>query len=129
MQIAATDQRVPLHSLHAPDALVHHERERKTITQLIKVVAYRSERTLASLIEPFFARHDEEVYAFLKAAFCLPGDLIPDAANKELRVRLYGLANHRSQRALSALCEQLNAQPITYPGTDLRLVYEAIQSH
>jgi hypothetical protein len=87
VQIAATDQRVPLHSLHAPDALVHHERERKTITQLIKVVAYRSERTLASLIEPFFARHDEEVYAFLKAAFCLPGDLIPDEAGKELRSR------------------------------------------
>jgi hypothetical protein len=129
VQIAATDQRVPLHSLHAPEALVHHERERKTITQLIKVVAYRSERTLARLIEPFFARHDEEVYAFLKAAFCLPGDLIPDEAGKELRVRLYGMANHRSQRALSALCEQLNAQAVTYPGTDLRLVYEAIQSH
>jgi hypothetical protein len=32
--------------------------ERKTITQLIRVVAHRSESCLASIVEPFFARHD-----------------------------------------------------------------------
>ena len=128
-RIQAMAKRVPLKSIHEADQLVHHERERKTITPLIKVVAYRSESSLASLVEPWFARHDDEIRAFLKAVFRLPGDIIPDYDSCQLRVRLYGMANNRSQQALLTLCEILNAQQIDYPGTDLRLVYEAIQSH
>jgi transposase len=128
-RIQATENRVPLSSIQEAEKIVHHERERKTITQLIKVVAYRSESCLASIVEPFFARHDDEARAFLKAVFCLPGDIIPDHERHELRVRLYGLANNRSQQALIALCKCLNTQQLNYPGTNLRLVYDAIQSH
>ncbi len=128
-RINAMEKRVPLKSIYEADKIVHHERERKTITQLIKVVAYRSESCLASIVEPFFVRHDDEVRAFLKAVFCLPGDIIPDYQRHELRVRLYGLANNRSQQALIALCEYLNTQPMKYPGTHLRLVYDTVQSH
>lgn len=128
-RIQTMDKRVPLKRVLDPEQIVQHETERKTITQLIKVVAYRSESCLASLIEPFFARHDDEVRAFLKTAFRLPGDILPDPEHRELRVRLYGLANNRSQKALVALCDCLNTQRTVYPGTDLRLVFEAIQSH
>lgn len=128
-RINAMEKRVPLNSIQDADTIVHHERERKTITQLIKVVAYRSESCLASIVEPFFARHDDEVRAFLKAVFRLPGDIIPDHERHELRVRLYGLANNRSQQVLIALCEYLNTQQMKYPGTNLRLIYDAIQSH
>jgi transposase len=123
------DKRVPLKTVMEAEQIVQHETERKTITQLIKVVAYRSERCLASLVEPFFARHDDEVHAFLKAVFQLPGDILPDYERQELRIRLYGLANHRSQQALIALCACLNTQQVVYPGTELQLVFEAIQSH
>jgi hypothetical protein len=128
-RIKVMEKRVPLHRIRDADKIVHHERERNTIIQLIKVVAYRSESCLASIVEPFSARHDDEVRAFLKAVFCLPGDIIPDYERHELRVRLYGLANNRSQQALIALCECMNTQQMKYPGTDLRLVYDPIQSH
>ena len=128
-RIKAMEKRVPLKTILDADKIVQHETERKTITQLIKVVAYRSESCLASLVEPFFARHDEEARAFLKAVFRLPGDITPDHERQELRVRLYGLANNRSQQALIALCECLNTHQAVYPGTELRLVFEAIQSH
>jgi hypothetical protein len=128
-RIKGMDKRVPLNKVMEADKIVQHETERKTITQLIKVVAYRSESCLASLIEPFFARSDDEVRAFLKTVFRLPGDIVPDHERQALRVRLYGLANNRSQKALIALCDCLNAQQAIYPGTDLRLVFEAIQSH
>jgi len=127
--IKEMEKRVPLRTILDADKIVQHETERKTITQLIKVVAYRSESCLARIVEPFFARHDDEAHAFLKAVFRLPGDIIPDHERHELRVRLYGLANNRSQQALIALCDCLNTQQIKYPGTNLRLVYEAIQSH
>ena len=131
-RIKAMDKRVSLKRVLDPEQIVQHETERKTITQLIKVVAYRSESCLASLIEPFFARHDDiddEVRGFLKTAFRLPGDILPDPEHRELRVRLDGLANNRSQKALVALCDCLNTQRTVYPGTELRLVFEAIQSH
>ena len=128
-RINVMEKRVPLNSIQDADRIVHHERGRKTIAQLIKLVAYRSESCLARIVEPFFASHDDEVRAFLKAVFHLPGDIIPDYERNELRVCLYGLANNRSQQALIALCECLNTQHMTYPGTDLRLIYEAIQSH
>ena len=68
-------------------------------------------------------------HAFLKTMFHLPGDILPDHDRHELRGRLYGLANNRSQQALIALCDCLNTQRAIYPGTELRLVFEAIQSH
>lgn len=128
-QINAMEKRVPLNAVMDEDTIVQHETERNTITQLIKVVAYRSESCLASIIEPFFSRHDDEARAFLKAVFRLPGDIIPDDESHQLRVRLYGMSNNRSQQALIALCNCLNQQQATYPGTELRLVFEAIQSH
>ena len=94
VRINDMEKRVPLNSIQDADRIVHHERERKTITQLIKLVAYRSESCLARIVEPFFARHDDEVRAFLKAVFRLPGDIIPDYERNKLRVRLYGLANN-----------------------------------
>jgi hypothetical protein len=35
------------------------------------------------------------------------------------------LANPRSNAALAHLCETLNALGLRYPGTDLKLLYEA----
>ncbi len=128
-QIKVMEKRVPLNAVMDADTIVQHETERNTITQLIKVVAYRSESCLASIIEPFFSRHDDEARAFLKAVFRLPGDIIPDDESHQLRVRLYGLSNNRSQQALIALCNCINQQQATYPGTELRLVFETIQSH
>jgi hypothetical protein len=128
-QRQALPTRVALHTLHDPERLVHHEIERKTLTRLLKTIAYRSESGLARLVEPFFARHDDEIRAFLKSVFWLTGDLIPDDERGELRVYLYPLSNHRSQRALAALCERLNEQPVLYPGTHLRMVYQVIESH
>lgn len=128
-RIKEQELRVPLKTILDATNIVRHETERKTITQLIKVVAYRSESCLASIVEPFFARHEDEARAFLKSVFRLPGDITPDYERHELRVRLYGLANNRSQQALISLCDCLNTQRAIYPGTELRLVYEAIQSH
>jgi hypothetical protein len=128
-QIGGMEKRVPLKAVMAAERIVQHETERHTLTQLIKIAAYRSESCLASLIEPFYSRHHDEAHAFLKAVFRLPGDIIPDEQAQQLRVRLYGLSNNRSQQALIALCNCVNQQQVNYPGTTLRLVFEAIQSH
>ena len=51
--------------------------------------------------------------------------LTRDPAQQRLVVRLHSLANPRSNAALATLCATLNALAVVYPGTNLRLVYEA----
>ncbi|HSW28477.1 MAG TPA: hypothetical protein VLH75_03190, partial [Longimicrobiales bacterium] len=62
---------------------------------------------------------------FLRQVFQLPADILPDPDAGTLRVRLHGMANGRSNRALAELCHFLNSYDTCYPGTDLRLVLEA----
>jgi len=44
------EKRVPLKTILEADKIVQHATERKTISQIIKVVAYRSESCLASIV-------------------------------------------------------------------------------
>lgn len=106
------------------DKIVKLETERKILTDLIKMTAYRSETSLFDLIvPPVLARNEEEGRSFLKAVFQTPTDIIPDEENKCLIVQFHTMANRRSNNALKALCEIVNQEECVYPGTDLRLVF------
>ena len=105
------------------------ERERKLLTDAFKMIAYRAESQLARWVEPFFKRHEEEARKFLQSVFQATADLIPDAQRGTLTVRFHGLSSPRATRALCGLCEVVNATPTCYPGTDLRLHFEAPECH
>lgn len=105
--------------------MVRLEQERKRLVAQVKMVACRAETELANLVGPFLGRHhDDEARAFLRRVFQLPADLLPDHEAGTLRIRLHGMANARSNRALAGLCEILNAYETQYPGTRLRIVLE-----
>ncbi len=90
-----------------------------------KLTAYRAESSLARLIEPFFARHDDEARKFLKSIFQATADILPDERNHLLTIRFHGLASPRATRALANLCALVSERKVRYPGTDLRLRFEA----
>jgi hypothetical protein len=77
------------------------------------------------LIAPLLNRHQDEGRAFLKALFQTPADLIPDEDRAQLMVRFHSMACPRFNRVLCGLCEALTHEGHHYPGTQLRLVYEA----
>jgi hypothetical protein len=52
-------------------------------------------------------------------------NIVPQAAEHHLLVRIHSPANPRHNNALVKLCATLNALEVRYPGTDLTLVYEA----
>ena len=108
-----------------PEKIVQLERERKLIVDAIKLTAYRAESALARLVEPFFARHDEETRKFLKTVFQATADIIPDEESRRLTVRFHGLASPRATRALADLCDLVSERDVRFPGTDLRLHFEA----
>jgi len=117
--------RLPIDQILDPEEIVRLEPERKRITDAFKMIAYRAESTLTRLVEPLFKRHQDEARNFLKTVFQATADLIPDHHNQTLTVRFHGLSNPRTTRALACLCEVVTASDTCYPGTRLRLRFEA----
>lgn len=124
-RVANLPKQVPLDTVLAPDAIVQLERERKVLVDAVKLTAYRAESALARIVEPLLARHDDEARKFLKTIFSATADVIPDQRAGRLLVRFHGLASPRATRALAELCDLINASPSLYPGTALRLRFEA----
>jgi len=123
--VSVLPKKVPLDTVLAPDKIVQLERERKVLVDAIKLTAYRAESALARLVEPFFARHDDETRKFLKSVFQATADILPDQRNHRLTVRFHGLASPRATRALADLCDLVSERDVRFPGTDLRLHFEA----
>ena len=124
-RIAKLPKAVPLHAILDPKRIVQLERERKMFIDTIKMAAYRAETSLTRLVEPIFARHEDEARKFLKSIFQATADLVPDARRKLLTVRFHGLSSPRATRALTQLCSLVNARKCVYPGTNLMLRFEA----
>ncbi len=122
--IKALPKKVPLKELLKEEEIVMLERERKVLTDNIKMLSYRAETSLFNFIQPFFARHEDEGRSFLKSLFQTSADILPDEDNGRLVVRFHTMANQRSNKALKTLCEIVNQEKCLYPGTNLRLVYE-----
>ena len=53
---------------------------------------------------------------------------MPDEEKGTLTVRLHNMTNRAHDAAVAHLCAELNATETTYPGTNLRLIYELVSS-
>jgi len=124
--LKALPEKVPLEELLNADEIVRLDPERKIVVDVIKMVAYRAETSLFNYITPFFARHEDEGRAFLKAVFQLPADIVPEEERECLVVRFHSMANRRHNETLKALCEVMNQENCLYPGTNLQLVFQAV---
>jgi hypothetical protein len=117
---------VAIGTLKQPNVIVRLERERKRIIDSIKMVAYRAETELAHLVGPLLGTfHMDEARSFLREVFGLSATMVPDYDAGVLNIRLHGMSNPRSNRALAGLCSIINSYEATYPATRLRLVFHA----
>jgi len=127
--VAPLPKKVALDTVLAPEKIVKLERERKVLVDAIKLTAYRAESALARLTRPFYARHEQEARKFLKSIFQATADILPDEKNNKLTVKFHGLASPRATRALAELCTIVSEANVAYPGTSLRLEFQAPVSH
>ena len=95
---------------------------RKQLVDTVKMIAYRAETAMASIVREALARPDDG-RSLLRDLFRSEADLLPDVEHRLLRVQVHPMSNPRSNRAIAHLLEHLNAAEFTYPGTNLRLVY------
>jgi hypothetical protein len=93
--------------------------EKKLIADAIKMAAYQVETQLLGMLQDHYGRSDEEGRTLLHAAFQSPARL--EVAEGELRVTIGRQSSPHRTAALAALCEQLDALAIAFPGTHLRL--------
>ncbi len=95
---------------------------RKQLVDTVKMIAYRAETALASIVREKLARTDD-ARSLLRDLFRSEADLVPDLEQGLLRVHVHPMSNPRSNRAIVHLLEHLNAAEFSYPGTNLRLLY------
>ncbi len=116
-------KKVPLKTLGGQKEPVRLEKERKYLTDAIKMVCYRAESSLLNLLYAHFARARDEGRVFLKSLFELPADIMPDEAAGILSVNFHPMANPRFNRALNDLCEIMNQEEFVFPQTCLKIVF------
>jgi hypothetical protein len=97
--------------------------ERKHFLDTIKMISYRAETSMVSIMREKLARGDDG-RALLRQIFETEADLIPDLPQQTLTVRLHHLTQRAHDDAIRHLCEELNATETLFPGTELKLIYK-----
>ena len=116
-----TAHHIPVQSLPEQDRFTRLRTERKHFVDTIKMIAYRAETSLASLLREHLARSDD-ARALLRQIFHNEVDLLPDSKTNTLTVRLHHLAQATHDHAIAQLCAALNETQTVFPGTNLTLI-------
>ena len=98
--------------------------ESKLFMNVIKMICYRAESAVTSLIAPHLNREMEEKRMVIKQIIANNADLIPDYINKTLTVQLHTLSAPRFNFASQQLAILLNQTETIFPGTDLRMIFK-----
>ena len=118
-----TTHHIAVKSLPEEDRFTRLRTERKHFIDTIKMIAYRAESSLASLLREHLARSDD-ARALLRQIFETEADLTPDLVANTLTVRLHHLTQAAHDQAIEQLLAELNATRTTFPGTCLTLVFK-----
>jgi|WetSurMetagenome_2_1015567.scaffolds.fasta_scaffold59696_2 hypothetical protein len=114
---------IPVKDLPAEDRFTRLRTERKHFIDTIKMIAYRAETSLASLLRENLARSDD-ARALLRQIFGNEVDLVPDSAARTLTVYLHNLTQAAHDKAIAQLCTTLNETKTIFPGTNLTLIFK-----
>jgi hypothetical protein len=121
-QLKKTPSHLAWDELPATEKFQRLAPSRKQLVDTVKMIAYRAETALASIVREKLVRTDD-ARSLLRDLFRSEADLVPDLEQQVLRVHVHPMSNPRSNRAIAHLLEHLNAAEFTYPGTSLQLVY------
>ena len=97
--------------------------ERKYFLDTIKMISYRAETSMVSIVREKMAR-TEDARSLPRQIFDTEVDLIPDLPGKTLTVKLHHLTQRAHDEVIRHLCEELNATESLFPGTELKLTYK-----
>ena len=118
-----TPHRIAVMALPEEEQFTRLRTERKHFLDTIKMIAYRAESSLASVLRENLARPDD-ARSLLRQIFQNEADLFPDLTANTLTVRLHHLHHAAHDQAIQHLLDELNATQTVFPGTSLTLVFK-----
>jgi len=118
-----TEHHIPVKSLPEEERFTRLRTERKHFLDTIKMIAYRAETSLVSVLREHLARSDD-ARTLVRQIFETEADLLPDGMNKTLTVRIHHLTQAAHDEVLEKLCATLNETQTVFPGTDLTLIFK-----
>lgn len=101
------------------EQIVRLSRERKHLSNCIKMVAYQAESDLLALLRPHYARADQEGRTLVSSALQSAADI--EIQDNELFITLALLSSAHRTKTITAMCEELNRMKVCFPGTKLRM--------
>jgi len=111
------------------DSLPEDERPRqllplaKTLTDTVKMIAYRAETALVGLLRSHLVK-EEDARALIRELFVSAADIVPDKTTETLTVRIHRMACPAHDKAIAALLVQLTQTEFRHPDSNLRMIYE-----
>jgi hypothetical protein len=118
-----TAHHIPIKSLPEEERFTRLRTERKHFIDTIKMIAYRAETSLVSLLREHLARSDD-ARTLIRQIFETEADLLSDLNAKTLTVRIHHLTQSAHDQVLEKLCSALNETQTVFPGTDLTLIFK-----
>lgn len=98
--------------------------ESKLFRNIIKMVCYRAETSMAALLCAGLKKAGNEKRAIAKSVINTPVDLKVDYQKGVLQVILYTQATPRYNKLVEKLCRLLNENTTKFPGSDLKIYYQ-----
>jgi hypothetical protein len=94
----------------------------KTLTDAVKMIAYRAETAMVAILKRYLNKEDE-ARALIRELFVSSGDIEPDETAKKLTIRIHRMASPVHDRAVAGLLGELNQQEFCHPETGAKMVY------
>ena len=98
--------------------------ESKMLMNVIKMICYRTESSVASLIAPYLLNAEKEKRMVVKQIIKANADITPDYLKNTLTINLYSLSANRYNYAATKLAEFLNETETIFPGTNLKMRFK-----
>jgi DNA-binding CsgD family transcriptional regulator len=97
----------------------------KTLTDTVKMIAYRAETALVGLLRPHLA-NEAEARALIRELFVSSADLVPDNAAGTLTISIHRMATPVHDRAIALLLADLTEANFHHPETNHRFIYQLV---
>jgi len=125
IQRKGTARKVSLESLPPEERPTQLLPLNKKLTDAVKMIAYRAETALVTILRCHLAKEDE-ARALIRELFISSAELIPDENAKTLTVKIHRMASPTHDRAIAALLEELNQLNFCHPETGCRFIYTLV---
>lgn len=118
---------IPFSELPAGKKFKELKKSSKQFIDTVKMIAYRAETTLANILRDNIPKKDE-ARSIVRQIFMTDADIEPDEEKAVLKVSMHNMTNPRNNAYVEKVCEVLNESETTFPGTNLRLIYNLVSN-